>query len=276
VGLLGDDARGAEALGPLRDQEHAPLLDGAVDVVALVRAVRQVVVGHVVDVVLQQELGRDDPRTVLDDLVNPFAVAHALGALPGGQHREPLALVCLLVARHAHDEHNVGEGRLRLLQRAHVTDVEEVEDAVRVDPDRAALRRRVGLVAHGVDEAGFRGRLHAHRARLAALAVVVARNRRRAAALLARALFFVAVVVVLRLDTHALGRGAVRLGLSLLLNRDGLQDGVFGAFVGRIAGGGLHGVHGGFLGRRQSRGSLSLGRHAIVLRGLYISLRWTW
>jgi hypothetical protein len=51
--LLGDDARCAEALGPLGDQEHASLFDRPVDVVALVRAIWKIVVGHVVDVVLQ-------------------------------------------------------------------------------------------------------------------------------------------------------------------------------------------------------------------------------
>lgn len=117
----GDDAGGADALGPLGDEELASLLDGLVDVVALGGTVGQVVVRDVVELVLLEEVGRDDPGTVLDDLVHPLAVADRLGALGGGHDRQALARVRLVVARDADDEGGVGEGLLGLLELAHVT-----------------------------------------------------------------------------------------------------------------------------------------------------------
>lgn len=78
--VLRDDARGAHALGPLRHKELAGGLDGRVDVVALIGAVGDVVVGDVVDLVLLEELGRHDPRAVFNHLVHPSAVADRLGA----------------------------------------------------------------------------------------------------------------------------------------------------------------------------------------------------
>ena len=71
---LGDDASRADAFCALGDEEFALLLDRLVDVVALAGAVWDVVVCDVVDVVLSQEIHVNHPRTVLDHLVDPFAV----------------------------------------------------------------------------------------------------------------------------------------------------------------------------------------------------------
>lgn len=79
--ILGDDSRRAHTLRPLRDQELALLLDRRVNVITLVRAVRKIVVGNIINFVLLEEFGCHDPRAVLNDLVDPLAVADGLCAL---------------------------------------------------------------------------------------------------------------------------------------------------------------------------------------------------
>lgn len=118
--LLGDDAGGAHALGSLCNEEHASLLDGFVNVVSFVGAVGNVIVCNVVDFMLFQEFDVDDPRAVFDDLVNPFAVSDRLGSLLAAEDCQSLSPVCFLVASDADYKVGVGEGRLGLLELAHV------------------------------------------------------------------------------------------------------------------------------------------------------------
>lgn len=76
--------------------------------------------GDVVDLVQLEEVRGDDPGAVLDDLVNPLAMADGLGALAAGKHRQTLALVGVDVAGYTDDEVDVGEGLLCLFELAHV------------------------------------------------------------------------------------------------------------------------------------------------------------
>lgn len=238
--LLGDNASRGEAFCALGHQEHAPLLDGSIDIVALICAVGEVVVRDVVDLVLLEEVGCDDPGAVGDDLVDPFAVTYALSALSRRQNGQTLALVCLGVARDADYEldlrvvgRQVGEGGLGLLQRAHVANVEEIEDTVGVHSNRAVHGGRVGLEASsGVGQTSTGRRLHAHCCSLAVLAIFDPVGG-GASALLADALL---VVLGIAVSAGVAGTSAFRrLGLALLLGCDFLQDRVFGALVRRVA-----------------------------------------
>lgn len=115
-----NETSGAHTLCSLGDEELASGLDGLVNVVALVGAVWEIVVGNVVELVLLEELGGDDPRAVLNDLIDPFAVTEGLGALSGGHDGQTLALVRLVVASDADDQSGVGESLLGLFELAHV------------------------------------------------------------------------------------------------------------------------------------------------------------
>lgn len=116
-----NDASGADTLRSLRNEKLAGLLYGLIDVVSLVCAIRDVIVGDIVEAVLFEELWGDDPWAVFNHFVYPFAVSHGLGALLCRHDRQPLALVGLTVASDAYDEGRVGEGLLRLLKLAHVS-----------------------------------------------------------------------------------------------------------------------------------------------------------
>lgn len=116
-----DDASSADTFRSLSNEELASLLYGLIDIVTLVCAVRDVIVGDVVEAVHFKELWGDDPWAVFDYFVYPFAVSHGLGALLGRHDCQPLALVGLTVAGDAYNEGCVGEGLLRLLKLAHVS-----------------------------------------------------------------------------------------------------------------------------------------------------------
>jgi hypothetical protein len=119
--LLCDDASGADAFGTLGDKEHALFLDRLVNVITLVGAVGNVIVGDIVDLVLFKELDIDNPGAVFYDFIHPFAVSHRLGALLCVQNSQALATVRLLVACDADEQVDVGEGSLGLLKLAHVS-----------------------------------------------------------------------------------------------------------------------------------------------------------
>lgn len=116
-----NDASGTDTFRSLSNEELASLLYGLIDVVSLVCAVRDVIVGDIVEAVLFEELWGDDPRAIFNYFVDPFAVSHGLGALLCRHDRQPLALVGLIVASDAYDEGRIGEGLLRLLKLAHVS-----------------------------------------------------------------------------------------------------------------------------------------------------------
>ncbi len=136
--MPGDEASGADTLGALGNEELAGLLYRLVNVIALGGAVGKVVVGDIVETVLLEELGRDDPGAVLNDLVNPLAVAKSLGTLHCGHDGQTLAHVSLAVTSDADNESGVGESLLGLLELAHVTARKCV--LVYARPGRAAVR----------------------------------------------------------------------------------------------------------------------------------------
>lgn len=145
---------------------------------------------YVVDLVLLKKLGCHDPWAVLDHFVHPLAVSDGLGALAPAQNRQSLAQMCLVVASHAHEKVHVGERLLGLFELAHMSrlrripwlaldvsseefpamnpkatkagyapKMEQIENAVCVDPDGSACRRWVRRVAHWVGQlANRRGR----------------------------------------------------------------------------------------------------------------------
>lgn len=119
-GLPCNKASGAHSLGSLSDEELAGGLDRLVDVVALVGAVGKVVVSNIVEVVLLEEFGGDNPRAVLDDLIDPFTMSQGLGALLARHDGQALALVCLVVAGNANNQGGVGESLLGLFKLSHV------------------------------------------------------------------------------------------------------------------------------------------------------------
>lgn len=75
---------------------------------------------NIVEVVGLEELGGDDPWTVLNDLVHPLAVSHRFSSLLGRHDGQALALVCLVVTGNTDNKSGVGEGLFGLLKLSHV------------------------------------------------------------------------------------------------------------------------------------------------------------
>lgn len=121
LSLLCNDSSGADTLSALSNQEHALFLDWLVDVVTLVGAVRNIVMGNVVNLVLLEELDIDNPGAVFYDFIHPFAVSYGLGAFLSAQHSETLAAMGLFVTSNADEKMDIGEGGLGLLELAHVS-----------------------------------------------------------------------------------------------------------------------------------------------------------
>src|SRR5690242_15180329 len=247
--LLSDDACRAQAFGSLGDKEHALLLDRPIYVIALVCAIRKIVMCHVVDLVFLQEVGCDNPGAVWNDFVDPFAMSHTFCTLSRRQYCKTFTLVRLGVACDANYEldlwvigRQVGEGGLGLLQRAHVTNVEEIEDPICIHSNRAVHCRRVCFEATSwVGQTGARRRLHTHCACFAVLAILDSVGG-RAPGLLADTLLILFGVALL---VGVPGASAFcRLSLALLLRCDLLQDRVLGALVRRVTRGWLHDIHG--------------------------------
>ena len=98
-----DDIRGRDAIGSLGGAEHALFFHVVVDVSLPGTAVGQVVVRHVVDVVLFEEVEADDPGAGADDLVDPLAVLEYLRSLLLRHHDLTFFRDSLLVATDTHN-----------------------------------------------------------------------------------------------------------------------------------------------------------------------------
>jgi hypothetical protein len=160
-----DETSCADTFCSLCDKELASSFDGLVNVVALVRAVRKIIVSHIIELVLVEKFGGNNPWAILDYLIDPFAVAESFGTLSGRHHSQTLALVCFVVACDSNDECCVRESLLGLLELTHVAKkwladssisrswffnlpkMEEIKHTVGVYTNRSTNRRRVGLVA---------------------------------------------------------------------------------------------------------------------------------
>lgn len=127
-----DNTGGADTLGSLGNQELALALDGSVDIVTLGGLVGQVIVGNVVDAVLGQELGVDNPGAVGNDLINPLAVPDGLRTLGAAEDRQALAQMCLVIAGDTDNQLSIWEGILGLLELSHMTIVGKVVISIRV------------------------------------------------------------------------------------------------------------------------------------------------
>lgn len=119
--LLGDDSSGTDTLGSLGDEEHTSLLDGLVDVVALVGTVRNVIVSNIIDLVLFEKFNIDYPGAVLDNLIDPLAVSDCLCSFLAAKDSKTFPPVRLLVASHTDDEIGIGEGGFGLFKLTHMT-----------------------------------------------------------------------------------------------------------------------------------------------------------
>ena len=117
---LCDDTRCADTLSSLGDQEHTLFLDRLVDVVSFVRAIRDVIVCDVIDLVLLQEVYCDHPWTVFNDLIHPFAVPDGLCSFFSAQHSKTFSAMGFLVTRDAHKKVGVWERGLCLFELAHM------------------------------------------------------------------------------------------------------------------------------------------------------------
>lgn len=111
----------ADAFGSLGHKEHASCLDWLVDVIAFIGTVWKIVMSNVVQLIGLEEFGSDNPGTILNDLVDPFAVPDRFGSLLGRHDSQALALMCLIVACNTDHEYRVGESLLCLLELSHVT-----------------------------------------------------------------------------------------------------------------------------------------------------------
>ena len=128
--VLGDDSSGADPFCSLGHQELPLLFDGLVDVIPLIGAIGKVVVRHVVNLVFLQEVRRDNPWTVGNDLVNPLAMPHGFRSFLSSQYCQPFSLVGFRVACHTYDEMDVRKSSLCLLELTHMPSesVNELEE----------------------------------------------------------------------------------------------------------------------------------------------------
>lgn len=120
---LGDNVGGRDTLCPLRHQKLAGFLAGAIDVVRVRTGIGLVIVGDVVDRMLVQEPGGDDPRRILDNFVNPFTMTEGFCSLLIREDREALPLVGFRVVGDPDEEVGVRERLLRLLELPHMPGV---------------------------------------------------------------------------------------------------------------------------------------------------------
>jgi hypothetical protein len=118
--------------------------------------------------------------------------------------------------------------------------MEQIKHAIRIDPNRPALRWRIGMITHRINEASLGGILHPHCARLAALAVRSALQRglllavhggRRRPALLTRS---GRTALSCSIDSSSAVLGLA--GPRALRGGDFLEYGVLGILTGGIAG----------------------------------------
>jgi hypothetical protein len=163
-----DKASCADTFCALGDKELAGNLDGLVNVVAFIGAIRQIIMGNVIELVLVEELGSDNPWAVFDNLIDPLAVTESLGTFSGRHNCQTLALMCFVIACDADNQCCVRESLLGLFELSHVAEkllahnpllgenaggnlpkMEEIENTISVDANRSTNRRRVGLVATG-------------------------------------------------------------------------------------------------------------------------------
>lgn len=115
-----DDASCANTLRPLGDQELALRLDRLVDIIALVRLVRQIVVRDIIDLMLGQKLRGNNPWAIGNNLVHPLAMPNGLCALGTAEHSETLTLMRFFVASDTDNQVHFGESLLGLLELSHV------------------------------------------------------------------------------------------------------------------------------------------------------------
>ena len=127
-----DDVTRRDAFRALRSLEFPCFLNGCVDVLGACAAVWRVVMRHIVDVVLLEEVQSDDPWARADDLIDPLAVPENGATLLLSHHNLALLLDGLLVATHSHDQVHVGEEFLGLFEHSGVADVVHVKHTVRV------------------------------------------------------------------------------------------------------------------------------------------------
>jgi hypothetical protein len=74
------------------------------------------VVGDVIDLILLEEGVVDDPRGIVDDLVDPAAVAGGFAALGMGHDGAALVLLAELVGADADEEVDLRKGELGLAE----------------------------------------------------------------------------------------------------------------------------------------------------------------
>lgn len=117
---LGDDVGGGDTLRPLGDQELPSLLAGAVDVVGIRAGVGLVVMGNIVNRVLVQEFRTDNPRSVLNNFVDPFAVSECFSPFLVREDGESLPLVGFRVIWNSNEQVGIRECLLGLLELSHM------------------------------------------------------------------------------------------------------------------------------------------------------------
>lgn len=121
------------------------LLDVSIDVLLALSSVGRLVMGHVVDVMLPQEVKRDHPRARADHLVDPLTVTQDLSALELVLNQLALLLNRLLISTHSHYQVSVGEEFLGLLENFGMAHVEHVEHSICIHSDWVV---RVSAIRH--------------------------------------------------------------------------------------------------------------------------------
>jgi hypothetical protein len=119
--ILSNDTSGAHTLCTLRNKELALLLDGFVNIITFVRAIRLIIMSNIVDMVLGKKLRRDDPWAIWDNLIHPLAMSDGLRTLSTGQDGQTFTLMGLRVTCHTDKEIGLWERSLCLLELPHVS-----------------------------------------------------------------------------------------------------------------------------------------------------------
>lgn len=96
--------------------------------------VRDIVVGDKVDLVVIEELLVDDPRGGIDDFIDPLAVLNTIRSLLTIENRGAFKALHVLLVTDTHDQVGVGEELFALFELTCVSIMEEVVNAIGIDP----------------------------------------------------------------------------------------------------------------------------------------------
>ncbi len=127
------------------DDEAYQAFDLSIDIFLPLACVGNGIVRNIVNVVLAEEVDRDNPGARHDDLVDPSAVLEDVRSFQLIHYNLSFFLNGFFVSTHADDQIRVREKFLSLLKNLRVSYVIHIEDTISVNSDWVVGVRSIGL-----------------------------------------------------------------------------------------------------------------------------------